>query len=97
MIWDILKGLTIGILLFAAGIILWLAFESSHVQNYQKPGALYCGQDITSSYVVGVTMTSGELHQFADTISSDTDFQKMLDYLAARAKTNPAPLHKFQC
>ena len=97
MIWDILKGLTIGILLFAAGIILWLAFESSHVQNYQKPGALYCAQGITSGYLLGLAMTSGELHQFADTISSGTDFQKMLNYLAARAKTNPAPLHKFQC
>ena len=141
MIWDILKGLIIGILLFVAGIILWLAFESSHVQNlnvkscdeaavqslkalsetvedswfqrehydiigssngqcmffqyYQKPGALYCGQDITSGYLVGVAMMPGELHQFADTISLDTDFQKMMDYLAARAKTNPAPVHKF--
>ncbi|WAC13948.1 hypothetical protein [Dyadobacter pollutisoli] len=62
---------------------------------YQKPGALYFGQDMASGHRVGVAMTTTELHQFADTVSSHTSFQKMLDYLAARAKTHPAPAHKF--
>ena len=62
---------------------------------YQKPGALYFGQEVTSGYDVGVAMTTMELHQFADTISSHTDFQTMLGYLMLRAKTNPVPSHKF--
>lgn len=141
MIWNILKGLIIGFLLFVTATILWYAFELSHLQIlrvkscdkaagqslkalsemvdeswfqrkhydliassngacmfyqfYQKSGALYAGQDITSGYLVGVAMTTNELHQFADTISLGTDFQMMLDYLAKRAKTNPAPVHKF--
>ncbi|MCF0055122.1 hypothetical protein [Dyadobacter sp. CY356] len=62
---------------------------------FQKPGALYFGQEMTSGYTVGVAMTTAELHQFADTISVNTDYQKMLDYLVVRAKTNPAPVHEF--
>ncbi|MCF2443523.1 hypothetical protein L0657_06100 [Dyadobacter sp. CY345] len=63
---------------------------------YQNPGALYFGQEMTSGYDIGVAMTTTELHQMADTISPNTDFQKMLDYLAVRAKTYPAPAHEFQ-
>lgn len=62
---------------------------------YQKPGALYFGQEIASGFIVGVAMNTTELHQFADTISASADFQKMTKYLFRRAKTNPAPLHEF--
>ena len=61
---------------------------------YEKPGALYFGQEMASGPIVGVAMNTTELHQFADTISTSTDFQKMLNYLLERAKTNPAPVHE---
>ena len=141
MIWNILKGLTLGLLLFILGSFLLHLLASSHIKKlrvkncdeaaglslkalsksvkdgwfqrkhndvvvlsdgpcmfykfYQKPGALYFGQETTSGYMVGVAMTTNELHQFADTISSNTNFQKMLDYLSERAKTNAAPAHEF--
>jgi hypothetical protein len=62
---------------------------------YENPGALYFGQEMASGYIVGVAMSTADLHQFADTVSSHTDFQKMQDYLFARAKANPAPAHEF--
>ncbi|KAA6438751.1 hypothetical protein FEM33_15965 [Dyadobacter flavalbus] len=62
---------------------------------YQKPGVLYFGQEKTSGYLIGVAMTTSELHQIADTISVDMDFQKMYDYLLVRAKAKPAPSHHF--
>ena len=65
-------------------------------QFYQKPGALYFGQEVTSGHDVGVAMTTTELHQLADTISANMDFQEMLDYLVVRAKTNSAPVHEFR-
>lgn len=141
MIWNILKGLILGFLLFIFASFLWYLFDTSHVKTprvkkcdaaaeqslkalselvkdswfqrkhndvqvlsdgqcmffmfFQKPGALYFGQEMTSGYTVGVAMTTTELHQLADTISPNTDFQKMLDYLVVRAKTNPAPVHEF--
>ncbi len=62
---------------------------------YQKPGALYFGQETTSGHLIGVAMTTTELHQIADTISPNTNFQTMLDYLRERAKTKPVPSHEF--
>lgn len=62
---------------------------------YQNPGILYYGQDRDSGYITGVAMSIEELHEFADTISLNTDSQKMLDYLLERVKKNPAPDHRF--
>jgi hypothetical protein len=141
MIWNILKGLILGFLIFVFASFLWYLFATSHIKTlqvkncknaagqslkalselvkdswferkhhdvqvlsngpcmffmfYQKPGALYFGSDMASGSDVGVAMTTSELHQFADTISPNTDFQKMHDYLIQRAKKNPAPVHEF--
>lgn len=62
---------------------------------YQNPGILYYGQERDSGYIIGVAMSTEELNEFADTISPDTDTQKMLHYLSERAKKNPAPDHEF--
>ena len=141
MIWNIIKGLVLGLFLCVIGSYLWYLCTSSHIKMisvekcetaagqslkelsklvktswfnrkhndvevfsdgpcmfymyYKKPGALYFGSERMSGYSVGVGMTEAELHQFADTISLDMDYQKMLDLLYARARTKPAPPHQF--
>jgi hypothetical protein len=62
---------------------------------YPKPGVLYFGQETTSGYMVRVAMTTAELHVFADTISANTSFHQMVDYLSERAKLHPAPNHEL--
>lgn len=64
-------------------------------QFYPEPGVLYFGSEKMSGFMVRTAMTSDELRQFADTIPAHTDFQTMLDYLFARAKTHPAPNHEL--
>ncbi|WP_207506474.1 hypothetical protein [Telluribacter humicola] len=62
---------------------------------YQEYNALYFGEEMSSGNIIGVAMTPDELHEFADTISTNTDFQKMLDYLEDIEKAKPAPVHEF--
>ncbi len=62
---------------------------------YQEYNALYFGEEMSSGYMIGVAMTPDELHEFADTISINTDLLKMMDYLKDIEKANPAPVHEF--
>ena len=63
---------------------------------YPDAGALYFGQEEASGHIIGVAITSNELHKMANTIPPETDFEQMLNLLSERAQKHPAPVHSFE-
>lgn len=63
---------------------------------YPNAGALYFGQEEASGHILGVAITADELHEMANSIPPETDFEQMLDLLSERAKKQPVPVHSFE-